>query len=235
MKKKFLVYSIYWLILLVLFNIIIFLTPNEIFGTSKFSVGFWVGYGFAIGAFIGQLLCAWFVFKERDNRRFFYNLSLITISYTALVLMVVISAVLMIIPQIPAWITAIICSVVLAFNVIAVIKAKAAATIVENIDDKIKTNTAFIRELTMKANDLIQRAQTAELKKEAKNVYETLRYSDPVSSEQLTSIENEIATKFEEFAKCISTNDETHTKSTVNALIALISERANKCKFLKKN
>lgn len=234
MKKKFLIYSVCWLILLVLFNVIIFVTPNEIGGVSKFSGGFWVGYGFAIAAFIGQLFCAWLAFKASDNRKFFYNLSLITISYTALILIAVISIVLMAVPQIPAWIAAIVCSIILAFSAISVVKAKAAAETIAAIDEKVKAQTSFIRDLTAEANIVMARAQTPTMKQEAKKVYEALRYSDPVSSAQLSSVESEISVKFEEFAKCVSGNDEAKAKAAASTLIVLISERANKCKLLKK-
>lgn len=233
MKKKFLVYSLCWFILLALFNVIIFVTPNKIAGASKFSGGFWIGYGFAIAAFIGQLLCAWIAFKANSNRKFFYNFPLITISYVSLVLSAVISIAFLVVPQIPAWIAAIICSIILAFSVIAVIKAKAAAETVASIDEKIKNETSFIRELTAEANSVMYRAQTPEIKKEVVKVYEALRYSDPVSSEQLRSVEAEIAAKFDELTKCVSDNNEAETKAVALMLVNLINERSNKCKLFK--
>ncbi len=227
MKKKFWVYAACWALMLALFNIIVFVTPNEIGGVSKFTGGFWVGYGFAIAAFIGQLICAFFALKETEYRKVFYNIPLIGISYGALVATVVISIIFMAVPQIPAWIAAIVCSVVLAFSVIAVVKAKVAAEVVSNIDEKIAVKTAFIKELTARANVVMTNATTSELKAEAKRVYGALRYSDPMSSEKLTAIESEIVSKFDEFEQNVNS-------TSANEVIALINKRAALCKLLKK-
>lgn len=228
-------YFICWIAVLVLFNVVIFITPDEIAGLSKFVNGFWVGYGFAIAAFAGQLLCSWFAFRESDSRKFFYNISLIIISYTALIISVIISIVVMVIPQIPAWIVAITCSVILVFNIIAVVKAKAAAETVAGIDEKVTHHTAFIRGLTADADIIVLRASTPTLKKLAKKVYEALRYSDPVSSSQLSSVENEISEKFAEFSIAISNADDEAANVAAEAIMVLIAERAEKCKSLKRS
>ena len=43
MKKNFKFYAITWAILLALFNILVFLTPNEAAGMTKFGGAFWSG------------------------------------------------------------------------------------------------------------------------------------------------------------------------------------------------
>ena len=58
MKKSFGIYSIIWAIYLALFNVVVFVTPNEIGGVSKFGGSFWVGYIFITVAFAVQLICA---------------------------------------------------------------------------------------------------------------------------------------------------------------------------------
>lgn len=45
MKSKFKMYVIVWVAVVVLFNVIVFITPNEVAGMSKFGGAFWVGYG----------------------------------------------------------------------------------------------------------------------------------------------------------------------------------------------
>ena len=227
MKKRFCIYSICWTLLLALFNVTVFVTPNEIGGASKFTGGFWVGYGFTIAAFVGQLVCAFFALKETENRKVFYNIPLIWISYGSLLTTLVVGGVFEIIPVIPAWIAAIICSAVLIFCIIAVVKAKAAAEVVSGIDEKIAVKTAFIKELTARANVVMLNAPTPELKTEAKRVYEAIRYSDPMSNEKLAEVENELSEKFAEFERNVNT-------TAANETIALVNKRAALCKMLKK-
>ena len=227
MKKKFLVYSVCWALMLALFNIIVFVTPNEIGGVSKFSGGFWVGYGFTIAAFVGQLACAFLALKETENRKVFYNIPLIWISLGALIVTLVVGGIFEAVPVLPAWIAAVVCSVVLAFSIVAVVKAKAAAEVVANIDEKTAAKTAFVKKLTARANVVLLNAPTPELKAEAKRVYEAIRYSDPMSSEKLAEVENELSEKFAEF-------EQNPTAATANKIIALVNKRAALCKMLKK-
>ena len=127
MKKSFKIYSLIWAICLAVFNVITFVTPNEIGGVSKFSGSFWVGYIFITIAFLGQLACAFVAFKAENLKKFFYNIPLFSISYGGLVAMLIVGSVFMAIPTLPEWVAIIVCVVIVAFNLIAMIKATAAA------------------------------------------------------------------------------------------------------------
>ena len=56
-------------------------------GASKFVGAFWTGYIFITLAFIGQLVCSYFALKAESLQKMFYNIPLITISYTGLIVM----------------------------------------------------------------------------------------------------------------------------------------------------
>ena len=120
-------YIIFWAVLLALFNVVCFVTPNKAAGLDKFGGAFWVGYAFITAAFIGQLLCAYIAFKAENLKKLFYNLPLITLSYIGLVLTLVFGGAAMVIPDLPGWAGAVICLLILGFNTLAIIKAKAAA------------------------------------------------------------------------------------------------------------
>lgn len=233
MKKSFKVYSLIWLICLALFNVICFVTPNQAAGMSKFNGAFWTGYIFIAMAFIGQLICAYLAFKADNLQRLFYGIPLITVSYTGLIVMLVVGSLTMAIPNLPNWVGIIVCLIVLAFTAIAVITAKSAGTVVSNIDEKTKTNTGFIKELTVEAQNLINRANAPMLKKNCKKVYEAVRYSDPVSSNALLEIENRIKEEFSTFTDAVLSDDLDLTESSSKELLNLIDERNIKCKITK--
>ena len=233
MKKSFKAYVVIWAIFLAVFNVICFVTPGEAAGMSKFGGAFWVGYIFITLAFIGQLVCAVMAFKEKSMQKFFYKLPLITVSYTGLVLTVIVGAVCMAIPNLPNWVGIIVCLLVLAFNAVAVIKANVAAEVVSDIDDKIKAQTAFVKLSTVEVQNILNRAKTEKVKAECKKVYEAIRYSDPMSSPALSEEESEISAKIRDLkAAVLSSDDETAVK-TAQELVLLIKERNNKCKLLK--
>ena len=233
MNKKMKYYSAIWLIALVIFNVIAFITPSTVDGVSKYDASFWIGYGFITLAFIGQLACAYKAFKADNLQKLFYNVSLISISYIGLIVMLVVGILCMAIPQVPYWIGVIACVLVLGFTAIAVIKTKAAIEIVEKIDEKIKEQTFFIKSLTVDADGIVALAKTAEMKACAKSVYEAIRYSDPMANSALANVEAQIATKFEDFSKAVNENNITVAKDIANELLLLIHNRNQKCKLLK--
>ena len=83
MKKLFKSYLILWAILLVLFNVIAFVSVGWS-GQEKYTASFWIGYIAIMLMFGGQLYCAYLAFKADTAKKLFYNLSLIRISYTGL-------------------------------------------------------------------------------------------------------------------------------------------------------
>lgn len=233
MNKRFRTYAVIWAILFALFNVICFLSPNEMAGANKFVGAFWNGYIFITLAFIGQLVCSYFALKAESLKKMFYNIPLITISYTGLFVMLIVGALAMAIPNLPNWIGIIVCLAVLAFTAISVITAKAAGAIVSGIDEGVQAKTSFIKKITLDAENLVNRAKAPMLKKLCIKVYDAFRYSDPVSNTQLSDIENRIMEEFSMFTDAVLADDLDLTESSADEVLALVEERNNKCKLLK--
>lgn len=230
MKKTIKFYTTIWAICLLLFNALAFVTPNEIADVSKFDGAFWVGYIFITIAFVGQLICAYIAFKAENLKTLFYNIPLISISYVGLVVMLVVGGLTMAIPGMPNWLGVIVCLAVLGFTAISVIKAGFAAEIVSDIDDKIATETAFIKTMTVEAQNLVNRTNASMLKKQCKKVCDAFRYSDPMSSVALADIEQRIKEEFDVLTDAVIADDLTATESGTKELLKLIDERNIKCK-----
>lgn len=234
MKKNFKFYAMIWAIVLAVWCIVVFLVRPIIPGyVINYDARFWIAFIFIIAAFIGNLVCVWFAFKAENLKKMFLNLPLITISWSALIAMLVVGAGLMLIPDCPAWIAAIICIVILAFNAIAVIKAVWAADAVSNVEEKVKTKTSFIKTLTVDTESILARAKSDAVKVECKKVYEAVRYSDPMSDEALSVIEAKITVKVDELSSAVDTDDTEKTKEIADKIVILVSDRNKKCKSLK--
>ena len=232
MKKIFKVYSIIWVIILALFNVISFVSV-EWAGIPKYTPSFWVGYTFITLSFIGQIVCAYFALKDNDNKKTFYNVSLISTSYTGLILSFVFGGLCMIISPLPYWVGIILCAIVLAFNIIAVVKATAAIYVVGGIDKKVKESTLFIKSLTVDAENLMSRAKSEIIKAECKKVYEAVRYSDPMSNDALISIESDITIKFSKLSEAVISEDSKTVVTLSDEIIILLGDRNKKCRLLK--
>ena len=232
MKKGFKTYAIAWAILLALFNVIAFVSPGWT-GIEKYTSSFWIGYVFITLCFIGNLICANAAFKADSAQKLFYKIPLITISYAALMVSFVVGGLCMLLPNLPYWVGVIVCAIVLALFAIAIVKASAAAELVECVDEKVKMQTSFIRNMTAEAESLMARAQSPEAKAVCKKVYEALRYSDPMSHPELSVIEAKITVKMDELSDAVAADDVEKMKRIADALIIIISDRNSQCRILK--
>ena len=233
MKKSFKTYAIAWAVMFVFFNVICFVTPNETEEYIKFGGAFWSGYAFIVIAFIGQLLCAYKAFKAENITKFFYNLPIITISFTGLILTLIFGGACMIIPGLPNWVGIIVCMIILAFCAVSVIKAGAAAEVVEQIDKKTAEKTSFIKSMTVKCENITALAKSDDVKKECKKVCEAVRYSDPVSADELAETEAEIERKLDEFKNAVEDDNADKVNALAGDVVALVGDRNRMCKGMK--
>lgn len=232
MKKIFKFYAIAWAVMFVLFQVISFVAPGWA-GVEKYTPSFWTGYLFIMISFVGQLVCAYFAFKADSSGKLFYHISLIVTSYTGLLLSFVIGGLCMLISTLPYWAGIILCAIVLAFNVISVLKASLSATLARCADDRTKAQVSFLKSLTMDAETLMRRAKSDSVKEDCKKVYETVRYSDPVSCEALATVEGNISVRFSAFAKAVEEDNTQAVKEISDELVALLEDRNKKCRLLR--
>lgn len=233
MKKYFKFYGICWAIALVVFNIITFISTGNTVGISNAGAGFWVGYIFITIVFIGNLVCSFLFFKEENIDKIFLKLPIIYIAYIALIVSLIAGAIAMAIPVIPYWVGIVVDVVILAVYAIAIVQANTAADVVSEIDDRVKAQTFFIHLLTVDAQTLMSFAQSDDVKTECKKVYESIRYSDPMSNDALAEIERQIQNEFKTFDDAVKKDNTELVKNSANKMIALINKRNNKCKLLK--
>ena len=234
MKKTMRFYVICWTIFLAVFNAVVVLVRPVIPGFDVvYDVRFWVAWAFVILAFVGNLLCAKKAFAAENAQKLFYNISLIRISYTGLIFMLLFGAGLMLIPALPVWIAAVVCVLVLACSAIAVAKAAAAVELVEKVDEKVKTQTSFIRETTAEAEKCVNLARSAAVKAECSRIYEALRFSDPMSNPALTPEETQISARMAELTAAVTADDAEKAAAAAKAVVSLVGERNAKCKLLK--
>lgn len=232
MKKGIKFYAPCWAIVLIVFNVITFSVPITV-NVNKFTPSFWIGYAFIILMFIAQLACSILFFKQDSKEKKFLNVPVISLSYMALLVSIIVGAVAMAVPFIPYWVGIILDVLIVAFYAIAIISSKAAADTIENIDKKVKAQTFFIKSLTVDAESLLPRAKSDETKAIAKKVYEAIRYSGPMSNEALSPVESQITIKFNEFSNALIEDNKPLAESIGNELIILVNDRNKKCRLSK--
>lgn len=232
MKKSYGLYAVGWAILLVLFNVIAIVFPG-LPTLEKTTPSFWIGYAFINASLFGQLICAWFAFKEENAKKTFYNISMFTIGYAGMISMFIVGILCMLIAPLPYWVGGIICPIILAINAISVIKAKVAIDIVARVDDKVTNSTSFIYTMREESESLFTRAGEGDVKSVCKKVRDAFKFSDPMSNAALESVEFEINNMFNLFKKAVYEGKADVVTMTSAELLSLIQERNNKCKLTK--
>ena len=231
MKSAFKVYLVIWSVLFVAFQLIALVAPGWI-GIEKYTTSLWIGYVFILLSFAVLFGCAIKVFGNNNLQKFFYGIPLVKISYTGLIVTFIFGGLCMFLSLLSGWVAAIICIIVSAINILAVLKAGAAGEIVGEIDDKIKSETHFIKLYTIKAADLEAYAKTETAKAETKKIAEAFRYSDPMSTEELEVAEVRIELAFEKFENAVKLGSD-GVSALSEELERLIKARNNECRMMK--
>ena len=145
----------------------------------------------------------------------------------------VVGLICMIIPPIPYWLAAILCSVILVINIYVFAKAKIAVDYISHIDKKVEKATSFTYDMREESEAVLTRAKDDETKAICKKVRDAFKFSDPMTKAALNDIETEIKNHFDNFKVAIREGKIDEATSESEELLALISERNSKCKRTK--
>lgn len=209
-------------ILFALVSIIAFAVP-----TAK-TTTFWIAYVFTAVAFAAQIgIWKTALGKEETLKSKFLGFPVVHIGIVYAIVQTVAFAVFMFVPTLPAWSAIVVCSVIAGVSAVCMISADAGRNEIERVEVKVQKKVFYIRELQSDV-ELIAAAETdTDTKAALTQLAEKIRFSDPMSNEQLTDLENKISGKVLEL-KTVANKVEIITELT-----SLLDERNKKCKILK--
>ena len=209
-------------ILFALVSIIAFAVPTVKTAT------FWIAYVFTVAAFVAQIgiwktaLC-----KEETLKSKFLGFPVVHIGIVYAILQVTAFAAFMFVPTLPVWSATVVCSVIAGVSAVCMISADTGRNEIERVEAKVQKKVFYIRELQADIELLADNESDAVVKTVLTQLAEKIRFSDPISNEQLADLENKISTKVAEL-KTTSNKLEIITE-----LNSLLDERNKKCKILK--
>ena len=209
-------------ILFVLISIIAFAVPTVKTAT------FWITYVFTAAAFAAQIVI-WktALGKGETLKSKFLGFPVVHIGIVYTVIQVIAFAVFMFVPTLPTWSAIVVCSVIAGISAVCMISADAGRNEIERVEAKVQKKVFYIRELQADIELLADNETNADVKKALTQLAEKIRFSDPMSNEQLADLEDKISTKIEE----LKTNSS--QLEIITELNSLLDERNKKCKILK--
>ena len=209
-------------ILFALISIIAFAVP-----TSK-TATFWIAYVFTAAAFAAQIgIWKTALGKEGTLKSKFLGFPLVHIGIVYAVIQVIVFSVFLFVPTLPVWSAIVVCSVIAGISAVCMISADAGRDEIERVEAKVQKKVFYIRELQADIELLADNETNADVKTALTQLAEKIRFSDPMSNEQLADLEDKISTKIEEL-KTTSSQLEIITE-----LNSLLDDRNKKCKILK--
>ena len=235
MKNNFKYYVVSWIIFVGLFQIVCFVTPSEIGGASKFTSSFWVGYAFAMLAFLIHFIFMCRMLQENYEEKNRINAPLVYISIGEILVMIFASVVCILVPGIPSWIGIIVCYAILAVSILFLLSSKIVGERAVGGNQKLNARVSIFRTMTDDAMILINIANSKEEKQIAQKVYDKIRYSDPISCEELLEEEKNLQKKLHSLAEMFAEHVElTLINKQAEEFANLVQIRNNKCKSLKR-
>lgn len=219
-------------IVFAVFTVIAFAVPFER------NAVFWLSYVFALAA-MGAQLYAYpraLDLDGHDVRSKFYGFPLARIATAYLVVQLALSLVFMIlgkVVEVKTWIPLVAYVLILGISAIGFIAADTMRDEVERQDTVHKANVGTMRALQSKAVFVASQCDDAETKKALDAFAEALRFSDPVSSDALADIEENLTGLVEELGNAVMDKDYAAAKSLCTKASSLLADRNRMCKLNK--
>lgn len=212
-------------VLLILYILIALLIP------FVHTAVFWVSFVFTLVAFAVVSAALYIAFgKHPGAKSKFYGVPIARVGVIYGIVQLVAGLILMGIGLwVPVWVAVMIYAIALGVAAIGLISADAVREEIQRQDVKLKKDVSFMRNLQSKVCQMATQCDVPELKKFA----EDIRYSDPVSSDAIGDIEQELAAAVEELQAAVVDGDSESVAQLCRKASAVLSERNRLCKLNK--
>lgn len=209
-------------ILFVLVSVVAFAVP------SAKTAAFWISYAFTVIAFAAQI-AIWKAGLGRNEylKSKFLGFPIVHIGIVYLVVQVIAFTIFLFIPTLPIWSAVIACAVIAGVSAICMIASDVGRSEIRRVSAKVQEKTFFIKQSRTEIELLADAETDIATKSALTQLAEKIRYSDPMSAEQIADAENRIAAKITEL------KSSTDKAKIINEINSLLDERNRKIKILK--
>lgn len=197
---------------------------------------FWLSFVFGIVAIAVQLYVLKSAFgKNESPRSKIYGFPIARIGFVYLVAQILLSFMFMAIGFIcPIWIPVIIYVLLLGITAIGFIAADVTRDEIERQDVVLKANTECMQSLRSIVYPLSGQIADKDCSEILQSLTDEFKYSDPVSSESIKDIEQELTALVSELQKAVVDTDVEAIKALCQKIKVTLIERNRLCKINKK-
>lgn len=194
--------------------------------TSK-NAAFWIAYIFTVVALAAQIVLWKRTFGHKELKSKFLGFPIVHIGIVYLIVQIAVLFVFVFAEKLPAWSALVTCTVIAAMAAIFMIAADVGRTEIEKVEQKVQGKVFYIKNLQVDIEILASAEKDTKTEEQLEQLAEKIRFSDPMSNEQLAPLEERIAIAVESLK---SSDDKLEI---INQLNKLIDERNKKVETLK--
>ena len=221
-QKNLIMTGLIYAILIGVYNLLVFVIFKN--HTSVF----WISYGFAMIAFGVQVVSMFLSLRKMDVESVFFGIPLVSFSLYYLIAELCISTVFMIFQDVDTTLPLVIQILILAiYAVIAIITLMARDT-VQEIGENVKQKVVQLKSVRVDIDMLYESCSDPELKAKLRKLSDTVKFSDPMTIEAISDVEQRIQQKVSELRIYCENNEVEEAKKTCSAMELLYLERNKK-------
>lgn len=198
----------------------------------------WLTYGFTMAIFAIAFLTTVLAFERSDLRSRVFGVPIVIVGFGGIVIQIVVDAIIMLVGAFVAfsdksWVFIAIPEAILIVAIIVMIIVRQAYRGLIEAVDKQQVKRDFTTELLIQIEMICKSNQLPKMDKVLSDLYETARYTDPVSVDAVVPVEDEITNAIELVKSNIATGDQDNAIEAVNKVKLLLAERALRLKTAK--
>lgn len=229
MDKKIKSLAAVYAIVLVVFCVVFLVIPFPKTGA------YWVEFAFSVIAVCVSFAVCYSSLKKDGLKSKVYGIPILKIGIVYMIMQLIISFVIAIIGlfvTVPLWIPIVVSVLVLAISAIGFIGADNARNIITEQENRDVIATKAMRSFRLDTQYIVDLCTDAELKKPLAELAEQFKYSDPVSNEELSDIEENLQREVKKLAALVNTDKEAAGKK-IKEISIMLADRNRRCKELK--
>lgn len=200
------------------------------------NASFWIAYVAELIAIALQVPIFKVAFGGADDLKSkFLGFPIARVGYTYLIIQTILSVMFFSMGWIPvpAWITAVVCVLVLGIMLVCSITADIARQTVQKIEQTTKADTSLMMSLRTRSSQLVNRTNDPALKKELERLAENIQFSDPVSSAAIAVEEQRLVSALTQLESAVASGD-SRAFEMCGTVQAALDDRNAACKMNKR-
>lgn len=211
-------------IVAIIYNVLYFAIPwNKALSSSAF----WMTYAFSWLSFIFSAVVTGIAFSKKELKSRIFGIPIHCIAYSVVLIQLVLDFIIMGVGskvEIQFWIPLIIEVVLYGVASISAIAKTAYRDHIDTVDN-IVIKKAFIQQLRIKADSLVETNKIGEISSDLIKLSETIKSTDPVSYKEVEELEDQITVSFEDLEKAITDGDIDKARLSIAKVNRLLNER----------